>query len=38
MDAGLNQENPLVAKYLIQTTLWWVEYAGIDGIRMDTYQ
>lgn len=34
----LNQENPLVAKYLIQTTLWWVEYAGIDGIRMDTYQ
>ncbi len=34
----LNQENPLVAKYLIQTTLWWVEYAGLDGIRMDTYQ
>ncbi len=34
----LNQENPLVAKYLIQYTIWWVEYAGIDGIRMDTYQ
>lgn len=34
----LNQENPLVANYLIQNTIWWVEYAGIDGIRMDTYQ
>jgi glycosidase len=22
---------------LIQNTLWWIEYAGIDGIRMDTY-
>ncbi|MFH0733117.1 MAG: glycoside hydrolase family 13 protein [bacterium] len=34
----LNQKNPLVAKYLTQYTIWWVEYAGIDGIRMDTYQ
>ena len=23
--------------YLIQNSIWWVEYAGIDGIRMDTY-
>jgi glycosidase len=35
--ADLNQRNPLAAKYLIQNTIWWVEYAGIDGIRMDTY-
>ena len=33
----LNQENPLVADYLIQNTLWWIEYSGIDGIRMDTH-
>ena len=33
----LNQKNPLVKDYLIQTSLWWVEYANIDGIRQDTY-
>lgn len=33
----LNQQNKLLATYLIQNTLWWIEYAGIDGIRMDTY-
>lgn len=33
----VNQSNPLFAQYLIQNTLWWIEYAGIDGIRMDTY-
>jgi glycosidase len=33
----VNQQNPLFATYLIQNTLWWIEYAGIDGIRMDTY-
>ncbi len=33
----MNQSNPLVAKYLIQNTMWWIEHAGIDGIRMDTY-
>lgn len=32
----LNQKNPLLARYLIQNTIWWIEYAGIDGIRMDT--
>ena len=32
-----NQRNPLVKDYLIQTSLWWIEYAGIDGIRQDTY-
>ncbi|MBB3698389.1 cyclomaltodextrinase N-terminal domain-containing protein [Flammeovirga yaeyamensis] len=33
----LNQDNPYLAKYLMQASLWWIEYAGIDGIRMDTY-
>jgi glycosidase len=33
----LNQANPFLAKYIIQNTLWWIEYAGIDGIREDTY-
>ncbi len=33
----LNQRNPYLKKYLIQNTLWWIEYAGLDGIREDTY-
>jgi glycosidase len=33
----LNQRNPLVATYLIQNSIWWIEYAGLAGIRMDTY-
>lgn len=33
----LNQTNPLVMDYLIQASIWWTEYAGIDGIRQDTY-
>ncbi|MBE6287804.1 MAG: alpha-amylase [Mediterranea massiliensis] len=33
----LNQKNPHVTKYLIQNSFWWIEYADIDGIRMDTY-
>ncbi|HBO75718.1 MAG TPA: alpha-amlyase [Marinilabiliales bacterium] len=32
----LNQQNPFLATYLIQNTIWWVEYAGLDGIRVDT--
>jgi glycosidase len=33
----LNQANPFLKKYLIQNTIWWIEYLGIDGIREDTY-
>lgn len=33
----LDQRNQQLADYLIQNTLWWIEYSGIDGIRMDTY-
>ncbi len=32
-----NQRNPHVMRYLIQNSIWWIEYAGIDGIRQDTY-
>jgi len=33
----LNQQNPAVAKYLIQQTLWWIEEYKIDALRIDTY-
>ncbi|MGE5425157.1 MAG: glycoside hydrolase family 13 protein [Syntrophothermus sp.] len=33
----LNQKNPFLAKYLVQNTIWWMEYSGADGIRVDTY-
>lgn len=33
----INQVNPLLATYLIQNSLWWIGYTGLDGIRMDTY-
>jgi neopullulanase len=33
----LNQENEFLMNYLIQNSIWWIEYAGLDGIRMDTY-
>jgi len=35
--ADFNQKNPFVAKYLIQNSIWWIEFAGLDGIRQDTY-
>ena len=30
----LNQRNPFLATYLIQNTLWWIEYAGLSGLRV----
>ncbi len=33
----LNQRNPLLADYLIQNSIWWVEYANLSGIRQDTW-
>ncbi|KLT69072.1 glycoside hydrolase family 13 protein [Flavobacterium sp. ABG] len=33
----LNLRNPLVAKYLTQNAIWWIEYANLDGFRVDTY-
>ncbi|TFF35767.1 glycoside hydrolase family 13 protein [Mucilaginibacter psychrotolerans] len=35
--ADVNQTNPYVQNYLTQNHIWWVEYAGIDGLRLDTY-
>ena len=33
----LNQRNPHVAKFLTQSYIWWIEYAGVDDFRIDTY-
>ncbi len=33
----LNQRNPFLKKYLIQNSIWWIEYAELYGIRQDTY-
>lgn len=35
--ADLNENNPYVQNYLTQNHIWWVEYAGLDGFRLDTY-
>lgn len=32
----LNQRNRLLSQYLMQNAVWWIEYSGIRGIRMDT--
>lgn len=33
----VNQRNIHFALYYTQSYLWWVNYAGIDGFRIDTY-
>nr|WP_240485068.1 glycoside hydrolase family 13 protein [Aestuariibacter salexigens] len=33
----LNQRNPHLATYLIQNAIWWIEFADLSGIRVDTY-
>lgn len=33
----LNQQNPFMAKYLIQNSIWWIETLNLGGIRQDTY-
>lgn len=33
----MNQNNPLVLTYFKQFAIFWMEYAGLDGIRVDTY-
>jgi glycosidase len=33
----LNQSSPLVLNYLVQNAIWWIEYANLDGLRVDTY-
>ena len=33
----LNQRNPYMAKYLTQNSIWWIEFADLHGLRVDTY-
>lgn len=33
----LNQENQLLLNYLAQNIIWWIEFADLDGLRVDTY-
>lgn len=33
----LNQKQPQVLKYLTQNAIWWIEYADLSGLRVDTY-
>jgi len=33
----LNQRNKFMEKYLIQNSIWWIEYVGLEGIRQDTW-
>ena len=33
----MNLDNPFVLKYFQQWAIWWVEYADLDGLRVDTY-
>lgn len=32
----LDQRNPQLKEYLIQNSIWWIEFADLDGIRLDT--
>lgn len=33
----LNQKDSILAKYLIQTAIWWIEEFNLDAYRIDTY-
>ncbi len=33
----LNQQNELLANFLIYNSIWWIEMTGIDAYRVDTY-
>lgn len=33
----LNNDDPILARYMIQNTIWWIETSQADGIRIDTY-
>ena len=33
----LNQSEPKMLTYLIQNAIWWIEFADLDGLRVDTY-
>lgn len=33
----MNLENPDLLKYFQQWAIWWIEFANLDGLRVDTY-
>lgn len=33
----MNLENPFVLNYFTQWAVWWIEWAGLDGLRVDTF-
>ena len=33
----MNLDNPFVLHYFVQWAVWWIEYFGLDGFRVDTY-
>ena len=33
----MNLENPDLLQYFKQWAIWWIEYANLDGLRVDTY-
>ena len=35
--ADMNLDNPFLLKYFQQWAIWWIEYADLDGFRVDTY-
>ena len=33
----MNLNNPFMLKYFQMWAIWWIEYSGLDGFRVDTY-
>ena len=33
----MNLDNPYLLQYFKQWAVWWIEWAGLDGLRVDTY-
>ena len=33
----MNLDNPFILHYFVQWAVWWIEYSGLDGFRVDTY-
>lgn len=33
----MNLSNPYTLRYLTQMAIWWIEYANLDALRVDTY-
>ena len=35
--ADMNLDNPYLLRYFQQWAIWWIEFSGLDGFRVDTY-